>query len=167
MLTQVRKFNIYKLDLFKKELNKKQGSRFNNYNSIDVYDYDQVKHKCFPYRDKIRGIGKDECLIICNYWLKSFNEIRNDIVIKLCEYWNVDLDYLKQKSRDHEIVYKRQILEYILKKYRRYSLTGVGIITNRHHATIRHSIETVENYLETDKAYKEEFDRILDYIEIN
>jgi len=58
-------------------------------------------------------------------------------------------------SREREAKQSRQLFAKFMKKYTNYSLGRIGKYIGRDHATILHSIKTVNNYYDTDKDFRE------------
>ena len=65
-------------------------------------------------------------------------------------------------SRNRELVFKRQLLMWYLRKNTNLSLSRIGqICGKKDHATTLHAFRTIENYLEyKDKYFKEVTDEI-------
>jgi len=77
----------------------------------------------------------------------------------VCEYFNIEPELLRSKTRKREIVQSRQIAMYFAKTLTKSSLATIGAkIGGKDHATVLHACKTVNNLLETDKRFK-------DYIE--
>ncbi len=83
----------------------------------------------------------------------TFEAIKNQIA----EINNVDVDNLLSKTRKHELVRVRCMAYNIL--YYKYgaSLSQIGRIFGRHHATIIHGLETHRSLLATDETYVSEY----------
>ena len=80
----------------------------------------------------------------------------------VCYNKEVDPDMLLLKTRKREIVESRQLVAYFLyKKFEKRSLHKRGLELGKDHATIIHSIQTVERLKEVDKDYYFVFDNIL------
>ncbi len=94
-------------------------------------------------------------------------EISIDYIQKVvCEYFDLDIDVLKTKSRKREIVQARQIAMFYSKTLTKSSLTTIGSkIGSRDHATVLHAFKTVKDLVQTDKNFKgyvDEIGRLLD-----
>lgn len=73
----------------------------------------------------------------------------------VCDYFNINLEQLKAKTRKREIVQSRQIAMYFAKTYTKNSLASIGSqIGGKDHATVLHACKTVANLMETDKRFK-------------
>jgi cystathionine beta-lyase/cystathionine gamma-synthase len=68
---------------------------------------------------------------------------------------------LKNKTRRREYVDARAIAFYILKSEMNMSLEAIGRVFNKNHATVLHGIRLFYNLIETDKAFKNKFNKIL------
>jgi len=79
----------------------------------------------------------------------------NDIKAIVCNYFSIEPDALKSKSRKREIVQARQIAMYFAKKKTNYSLSQIGaIIGDRDHATVLYANKTINNLIDTDKELR-------------
>lgn len=82
-----------------------------------------------------------------------------DIYKKVCDYfqWNYDDINEQTKKRDREIVKVRQISHFLAREYTPYSTSDIGKkIGKKNHATVLHSVKTVNNLIETDPKYRKE-----------
>jgi len=80
----------------------------------------------------------------------------------VCYNKEVDPDMLLLKTRKREIVESRQLVAYFLyKKFEKRSLHKIGLELGKDHATIIHSIKTVERLKEVDRDYNFAFNCIL------
>lgn len=74
---------------------------------------------------------------------------------------------IKDKTRKREIVEARQIFFSIIKKNTKMSLSSIGKLCRKDHATVLHSIKTVENLCETDKSFLKKYQAIKEIAENN
>lgn len=73
----------------------------------------------------------------------------------VCDYFDIEIEVLKSKTRKREIVQARQIAMYFSKKLTKSSLANIGAhCGGRDHATVLHACRTVNNLAETDKQFK-------------
>ena len=82
---------------------------------------------------------------------------------------NYKLDFeIKDVSRKRQLVEIRQISHWIAKNHTTLSSSKIGkIIGNKDHATVLHSIKTVNNLRESDKLFNKRFKDIYDYLIIH
>ena len=91
---------------------------------------------------------------------KSVKNNKNDLTIDhiqqiIADYFNLDIESLHSKTRKRNVVQARQLAMFFSKKYTKNSLSTIGSqIGQRDHATVLHSCKTVENLIETDRAFK-------------
>ncbi len=83
-------------------------------------------------------------------------EITIDFIQKVvCDYFDMNVDVLKSKTRKREIVQARQIAMYFSKNLTSSSLSTIGsVIGGKDHATVLHAYKTVNNLAETNKEFK-------------
>lgn len=71
----------------------------------------------------------------------------------ICYGEGITTEQVKQVTRKAEIVFARQLIAYFAVKYKSGTLAAIGsLIGGKDHATVFHSVETINNYIETDKA---------------
>ena len=84
-----------------------------------------------------------------------------DVVAKVCAYYNLDERIIQSKTRKKEVVLTRQIAMYLAKKLTDLSTAKIGkMIGNRDHATVLHSYKTIKDCVEVDKELRETIDKI-------
>ena len=91
---------------------------------------------------------------------KSVKNNRNDLTIDhiqqiIADYFGLDIESLHSKTRKRNVVQARQLAMIFSKTYTKNSLSTIGSqIGQRDHATVLHACKTVENLIETDRAFK-------------
>ena len=74
---------------------------------------------------------------------------------------------IQARTRLREVVQARQIAMYILKNKTNLSLSMIGNkCGGKDHATVLHACKAVENAMKYDKAFREQYGRILKYFEL-
>ena len=63
-------------------------------------------------------------------------------------------DNIKLRCRDVGLVYPRQLIFYFANFYKCGTLSWIGAKYGLDHATVLHSIKSIRNYIQTDKAKK-------------
>jgi len=78
-----------------------------------------------------------------------------DIMQIVCRKTNLTPEYLCMKTREQSIVLPRQICHFIASKNTKHSLKSIGAyFGNKDHATVLHSIRTIQGYIDTDRAFR-------------
>ena len=77
------------------------------------------------------------------------------------QHFAVRRAYLLNKCRRKEVVYPRQIAMYLLAHYTVLTLKSIGVIFEKDHTTVIHSMEVVDNYIFCDPLVKEQIDQIV------
>ncbi len=73
----------------------------------------------------------------------------------VCEYFGIDTNKVREKTRKQEIVEARQIAMFLSKKYTKSSLKTIGLqFGGRDHSTVIHAISTIEERLTTSPKHK-------------
>ena len=74
----------------------------------------------------------------------------------VCEYFDLDQDLVRAKTRKREVVQARQLAMYFSKQLTHHSLKTIGLqFGGRDHSTVIHANRTVNDHLETDPKYRE------------
>ncbi len=71
----------------------------------------------------------------------------------VCRHYNVNAHDIFRISRKKELAEARQVFHYMARKYTKSPLSKIGEWSNRNHATVMHSVKSVNNLRETDKKY--------------
>lgn len=89
-------------------------------------------------------------------------EISIDYIQKVVsDYFEIDTDVLRSKTRKRNIAQARQLCMFFAKKYTKNSLASIGSqIGGRDHATVLHACKTIDNLVETDKEFKKYYEDI-------
>lgn len=104
-----------------------------------------VKPKYYVYPG-IVGANKDVAL-------KQMNLSNEFIIKKVCQYYKVEIDRVMSKRRFREITIPRQVAQYFMKRYTEQNLSEIGIVFDRDHTTVIHSIEVVQDLIDTDNVF--------------
>lgn len=89
------------------------------------------------------------------------DEYLADIIIKkVGEKYFLPENYYTSKMRIRPYVLSRQLGMYFIKKNTILTQTVIGKMYRKDHATVIHSIKTIDNLLETDKRFKIEFENL-------
>jgi chromosomal replication initiation ATPase DnaA len=98
--------------------------------------------------------------------VESLNEQKVNAMMKVvCKLTLVDWSELKGKSRKREINDIRQTSMWILRKGTSLSFANIGTIFNRHHATVLHAVDSVNNMIQTDRMYRGHVEQILNHLD--
>jgi chromosomal replication initiator protein len=95
--------------------------------------------------------------IIKNFVKTMSREVSIDYIQKtVCEYFNVPVDTLKEKTRKRMVVQARQLSMFLAKNYTKNSLKVIGKhFGGRDHSTVIHSCQAVQNLIDTDQEFRE------------
>jgi chromosomal replication initiation ATPase DnaA len=98
--------------------------------------------------------------------VESLNEQKVNAMMKVvCKLTQVDWSELKGKCRKREINDIRQTSMWILRKGTSLSFANIGTIFNRHHATVLHAVDSVNNMIQTDRMYRGHVEQILNHLD--
>ena len=93
----------------------------------------------------------------------SIESIQNYV----CDYFGIDTNKVREKTRKQEIVEARQIAMYLAKQFTDSSLKTIGLhFGGRDHSTVIHAISTVEERMQTSNKHKRIVDELHQKIEV-
>jgi chromosomal replication initiator protein len=107
--------------------------------------------------------------VMKNLVKNAAREISIELIQKVvCDYYNINVDTVKSKTRKREIVQARQIAMYFAKDFTKASLKNIGShFGNRDHSTVIHACQTVNDLMDTDKKFRYDVDELQKRIKIN
>ncbi|MDX1639730.1 MAG: helix-turn-helix domain-containing protein, partial [Balneolaceae bacterium] len=93
----------------------------------------------------------------------SIEQIQNYV----CEYFGIDTNKVREKTRKQEIVEARQIAMYLAKQFTDSSLKTIGLhFGGRDHSTVIHAIQTVEERMQTSPKHERIVEELHQKIEV-
>jgi len=85
----------------------------------------------------------------------------------VCEYFGIEEDLVRAKTRKREVVQARQVAMYFCKRLTQHSLKTIGLhFGGRDHSTVIHANMSVENQMDTDPKFAEIIDEIANKIDL-
>jgi chromosomal replication initiator protein len=81
-----------------------------------------------------------------------------DIIKIASEYFSIPKSDIIGKTREFEAKIIRHMLFKLFRENNELSLSTIGKIFNRNHATVIHGINSINNLIETDNYIKKKFD---------
>jgi chromosomal replication initiator protein len=96
-------------------------------------------------------------------------EVSIDYIQKVvCDYFDLNIETLRSKTRKREVVQARQIAMYFAKQLTKASLATIGMhCGGKDHATVLHACRTVNNLMETDKHFRAYIEDLQKKINLN
>jgi chromosomal replication initiator protein len=86
----------------------------------------------------------------------------------VCEYFRIQEDLVRARTRKREVVQARQVAMYFSKLYTKHSLKTIGLkFGGRDHSTVIHGVQSVENQIETDQRFCEIIDELRHKLELH
>lgn len=107
--------------------------------------------------------------IIKNFVKSISREVSIDFIQKsVCEYFDVPVEKLKEKTRKRQIVQARQLSMYLSKQFTKNSLKVIGKhFGGRDHSTVIHSCQAIQNLIDTDSKFKDSVSEIQKKIQMS
>jgi chromosomal replication initiator protein len=94
----------------------------------------------------------------------SIEQIQNYV----CDYFGIETNKVREKTRKQEIVEARQIAMYLAKQFTDSSLKTIGLhFGGRDHSTVIHAISTVEERMQTTAKHKRIVEELHNKIEVS
>jgi len=116
-------------------------------------------------RDINLGLAKE---MIDRFVKNTTREVSIDYIQKVvCDYFDLTLETLKSKTRKRNIVQARQLAMFFSKRLTKSSLASIGAqCGGKDHATVLHACKTVNNLIDTDKAFRAYVDDLSKKLEL-
>lgn len=94
--------------------------------------------------------------VIKNFIKDIETEVGIEFIQKsVSEYYGIQTEDLKAKTRKKEIVIARQVAMYFSKEFTNHSLKSIGYhFGGRDHSTVIHAVQTVNDMIETDSGFR-------------
>lgn len=80
----------------------------------------------------------------------------SDIIAAVCQQLNVSEQTITARTRQRDAVRARNIVMYLLKKYMGSSLSEIGACVRRDHATVAHSLNTMDDWMSYDAVLRQD-----------
>ena len=112
-----------------------------------------IAQSSFNKKEITINLAKD---IVEKFVKNTKREVSIDYIQKVVsDYFQMDVDTLRSKTRKRHIVQARQLAMFFAKKFTKASLASIGSqIGKRDHATVLHACKTVDNLSSTDKQFR-------------
>lgn len=89
------------------------------------------------------------------------SKFERDVIIRIvCEHFGIPFEQLKDKCRRRPVVYKRQILMFLLVYYTNDTYLEIGNLFEKDHTTVIHSKDLVKDLMSIDDKMKDDVEAI-------
>ncbi len=123
-----------------------------------------IKYRSLVNKKKIYKVKKSQVRIpMSDRFVNKYETLPSDVrfIIKtICDIMGVPPACILEDSRKKEFVEPRHLCIYFTYQYIRSSPTVVSRWFNRDHSIVYTALENVNNFKETEKRYKRQFDEI-------
>lgn len=123
----------------------------------NIRELEGVFNRVVAYRGLIK---KEITLDLVIETLKDYGEastqsLTPEYIIEYCaNFYNVKKEDIYSEKRNKEIVFARQVCLYIIRELTDYSLSKIGLIFGKDHATVLYAIKKLTNIMEKDLSIK-------------
>ena len=94
--------------------------------------------------------------ILSDTFAQDSSPIKVETIQKVvAEYFSISFNDIKGKKQSKNIVFPRQIAQYLSRELTEYSTTEIGKEFNKDHTTVMHAYEKIENTLHMDASLEE------------
>ena len=77
------------------------------------------------------------------------------IIESACAHYNIKQEEIYGKSRKANIVLVRQLSMYLAQQHTKLTISKIGtLVGGRNHATVIHSVKTIEDRMKVDKEFR-------------
>jgi chromosomal replication initiator protein len=126
--------------------------------SDSVRELEGVVHSLMAYSVVYnREVDLDFAKRVMKHNLRSAQKpVTMDTIIEsTCEFYNVRQEDVYGKSRKANIVLARQLSMYLAQQHTKLTISKIGtLVGGRNHATVIHSVKTIEDRMKVDKEFK-------------
>ncbi len=107
--------------------------------------------------------------IVKNFVKSISRAVSIDFIQKsVCEYFDIPVDQLKEKTRKRAIVQARQLSMFLAKHFTKNSLKMIGKhFGGRDHSTVIHSCYAIQNLMDTDQKFRDSVKEIQKKIQLS
>ena len=89
-----------------------------------------------------------------------------EVLEGVCHYYNVDIELIRGKQREREIVWPRQVAMYLMRQETSASLLQIGMeIGGRDHTTIMHGWEKIQREVANNDRVRREIAAVLESLQ--
>ena len=89
-----------------------------------------------------------------------------EVLEGVCRYYNVDIERIRGKKRDREIVWPRQIAMYLMRQETSASLLQIGMeLGGRDHTTVMHGWEKIQGQVSNNDNVRREIAAVLESLQ--
>ena len=89
-----------------------------------------------------------------------------EVLEGVCRYYNVDIERIRGKQRDREIVWPRQIAMYLMRQETSASLLQIGMeLGGRDHTTVMHGWEKIQGQVANNDNVRREIAAVLESLQ--
>ena len=126
----------------------------------NVRQLEGTLNKILAYRDLLGDQVDEEAVgrAVRDMLLKSNEYVPSPkiIISYVAKYYHLDEDTIRGQSRGRDIVAARQVAIYLIRRMNALPMNDIGKeFSNRDHTTILHSLQKVEQQMQTDPAFAE------------
>ena len=91
------------------------------------------------------------------------NMTTTEVLEGLCRYYNVDIERMRGKQREREIVWPRQVAMYLMRQETSASLLQIGMeLGGRDHTTVMHGWEKIRGEISNNDRVRSEIAAVLE-----
>lgn len=120
----------------------------------------------YRFKEGSEELSQEEAMAIAREALKieEYTESKlslDEIIRRVCEYYNLSLHDMASKSRQGAIVLPRQVAMYLCRELTNESLVAIGRSFSRDHTTIMHAVDKIRVLMEKDPSVKEDVNNLI------
>lgn len=120
----------------------------------------------YRFKEGSEELSKEEAMAIAREALKieEYTESKlsvEEIIRRVCEYYNLSLHDMTSKSRQGSIVLPRQVAMYLCRELTNESLVAIGRGFSRDHTTIMHAVDKIRARMEKEPSLKEDINSLV------
>lgn len=120
----------------------------------------------YRFKEGTEDLSEEEAMAIAREALKieEYSEAKlslEEIIRRVCEYYNLSIHDMTSKSRQGAIVLPRQVAMYLCRELTNESLVAIGRSFSRDHTTIMHAVDKIRALMEKNSSLQEDVNTLM------
>jgi hypothetical protein len=95
------------------------------------------------------------------YWREA---IANEIIAKVCTYYNITNEEIRGKKRYRTLVMARHMSMYLIRTRVKLKLKSIGDLFGRDHSTVMHGIASIQDQSDVDELVSTDIENLINIL---
>ena len=90
--------------------------------------------------------------------------VANDIIAKVCTYYNITNEDIKGRDRHRTIVMARHMSMFLIRTRLKLKLKSIGDLFGRDHSTVMHGIASIQDQSDVDELVSTDIENLINIL---